>query len=41
MALITPVFAYGDEMWTLAKQDQETLRRFKIKVVQRVYGSGE
>ena len=35
--LIRPVVAYGGETWALEKKEQETLRRFKRKIVRRVY----
>ena len=36
--LISPVVAYGGETCTLAKVEQESLRKFEVKIVRYVYG---
>jgi hypothetical protein len=37
-ALIGPVVMYGSETWTLTKSDENLLRIFKRKILQKIYG---
>ena len=36
--LIRPATAKGREIWTLAKEEQDTLRRSERQIVRRVFG---
>lgn len=37
--IVKPVVTYGSETWTLAKADEELLRRWERKILRKIYGA--